>query len=94
MLPIIGVLYPPPHASLTCIVFIYIQIESLNCVVLYCKGRFTLHNFCLKLSHATCLQLELYCVNQAHNLRTNNAGELCSRLHACDYSETLCSVIA
>jgi hypothetical protein len=35
MLPIIGVLYPPPHASLTCIVFIYIQIESLNCVVLY-----------------------------------------------------------
>ena len=32
------------------------------------KGRFTLHNFCLKLSHATFLhvQLELYCVNQAH----------------------------
>jgi hypothetical protein len=30
-------------------------------------GRLTLHNFCLKLSHATCLQLELYCVNQAHN---------------------------
>jgi hypothetical protein len=32
-------------------------------------SRFTLHNFCLKLSHATCLQLELYCVNQAHNSR-------------------------
>jgi hypothetical protein len=28
-------------------------------------------NFCLtELSHATCLQLELYCVNQAHNLPT------------------------
>ena len=34
------------------------------------KGPFTLHNFCLKLSHATCLQLELYCVNQAHNSPT------------------------
>jgi hypothetical protein len=31
------------------------------------SGRFTLHNFCLKLSHATCLQLELYCVSQIHN---------------------------
>ena len=31
------------------------------------EGRFTLDNFCLKLSHATCLQLDLYCVNQAHN---------------------------
>jgi hypothetical protein len=31
------------------------------------KDRFTSHNVCLKLSHATCLQLELYCVNQAHN---------------------------
>ena len=33
-------------------------------------GRFTLRklrNFCLKLSHATCLQFELYCVNQAPN---------------------------
>jgi hypothetical protein len=38
-----------------------------------CKRRFTLHNFCLKLSHATCLQLELYCVNQAHNLPTLSA---------------------
>jgi hypothetical protein len=27
------------------------------------QGRFTLHKFFLKLSHATCLQLELYCVN-------------------------------
>jgi hypothetical protein len=27
----------------------------------------SMHNLCLKLSHATCLQLELYCVNQAHN---------------------------
>jgi hypothetical protein len=35
------------------------------------KGQFTLHNFCLKLSHATCLQLELYCVNQAHNSLTH-----------------------
>ena len=33
-------------------------------------GRFTLHNFCLKLSHATCLQLEFYRVNQAHNSLT------------------------
>ena len=36
----------------------------------YRKGRFTLHNICLKLSHATCLQLELYCVTQAHNSPT------------------------
>jgi hypothetical protein len=27
-------------------------------------GRFAVHNCFLKLSHATCLQLELYCVNQ------------------------------
>ena len=27
------------------------------------KGRFTLHNFCLQLSHAIRLQLELYNVN-------------------------------
>jgi hypothetical protein len=35
-------------------------------------GRFTLHNFCLNLclSHATCLQLVSYCVNQAHNSLT------------------------
>jgi hypothetical protein len=33
------------------------------------KGRFTLHNFCLKLSHATCLQLELYCVNKRQRRR-------------------------
>ena len=34
------------------------------------SDRFTLHNFCLKLSRATCLQLELYCVNQAYNSPT------------------------
>ena len=38
--------------------------------LIYTKGRFTLHNVCLKLSHATCLQLELHCVNQAHNSPT------------------------
>ena len=31
------------------------------------KDRFTLHNFCLNLSHATCLQLELYSVYTARN---------------------------
>ena len=38
--------------------------------LIYTKGRVTLHSVCLKLSHATCLQLELHCVNQAHNSPT------------------------
>ena len=38
------------------------------------KGRFTLRNICLKLSYASCLQLELYCVNQAHNSTTMQAS--------------------
>jgi hypothetical protein len=33
--------------------------------------------FCLKLSHATCLQLELYCVNQAHNSLTIRPKKIC-----------------
>ena len=57
------------------------------------SDRFTLHNFCLKLSHATCgLQYELYCVNQAHNSLTtmkarcvldlHSTTQVVSRLHA------------
>jgi hypothetical protein len=57
------------------------------------KGRFSrLHSLCLKLSHATCLQLELYCVNQAQSLPTlssvscvldlHSATQVVSRLHA------------
>jgi hypothetical protein len=37
---------------------------SCFCEIKRAKDRFALHNFCLKLSHATCLQLDLYCVNQ------------------------------
>jgi hypothetical protein len=48
--------------------------------VLFSEGRFALQNFCLKLSHATCLQLELYCVNQAHNSpRTSLHGQFLPR---------------
>jgi hypothetical protein len=36
------------------------------------KGGFTLHNFCLKLLHATCLQLELHCVNQGYQVVHNS----------------------
>ena len=36
----------------------------------YLNADSTLHNISLKLSHAICLQLELYCANQAHNLPT------------------------
>jgi hypothetical protein len=49
------------------------KVCRLSKIILYVQrslGRFTLHNFCLKLSHATCLQLELYCANQAHNSPT------------------------
>jgi hypothetical protein len=44
------------------------RCESFTCVHL--RPIYTIHNFCLKLSHATCSQLELYCVNQAHKSST------------------------
>jgi hypothetical protein len=63
---------------------IHIFLNNLPIVRVVCekgyKGRFTLHNFCLKLSHTTCLQLELDCVNQAHHshvLRFSLMIELC-----------------
>jgi hypothetical protein len=51
-------------------------------VIWFSIGQFTLHNFCLKLSHATCLQLELYCVNQAHNSPTTTLTSCEQDLHS------------
>jgi hypothetical protein len=45
-------------------------------------GQFRLHNFCLKLAHATCLQLELYCVKQAHNSHTKTQASCVLDLHS------------
>ena len=32
----------------------------------------------MSVPHATCLQVELYCVNQAHNSTYDNVGEFCA----------------
>jgi hypothetical protein len=46
---------------------------------MYMNLSLMLGNFCLKLSHATCLQLDLYCVNQAHNSPTRRVACLILR---------------
>ena len=51
-------------------IFVGRNVTRLSNISSIARDRFTLHNLCLKLSHATCLQLELYCVNQAHNSAT------------------------
>jgi hypothetical protein len=46
------------------------ELQLSSTLILIWPRLFATHIFCLKLSHATCLQLELYCVNQAHNSPT------------------------
>jgi hypothetical protein len=57
-------------------------------------NRFTLHNFCLKLSHATSSQLELYCVlcKSSTHLTCDNVGELCVCYTQCNssYKQVAC----
>ena len=54
------ILHSAPVASCSIQNFSFIVHSARACI---CKGRFTLHNFCLQLSHAIRLQLELYSVN-------------------------------
>jgi hypothetical protein len=71
---------------------VWMRVHNILRTFRLTKGRFILHNFCLKLSHATCLQLELYCVNQAYNSSTatkascvfdlHSTTQVVSRLHA------------
>jgi hypothetical protein len=42
------------------------------------KDQFTLHNCCVTPSHATCLQLELYCVNKHTTHVRQRIGVLCT----------------
>jgi hypothetical protein len=65
--PVLGVYLARHKASYTIKVSVITVGRVNHTFWRICKSRNTLHNFYLKLSHATCLQLELYCVNQAHN---------------------------
>jgi hypothetical protein len=64
--------------------------NSNDYTYIYIHLLFALHNFCLKLSHATSLQLELYCVNQAQTRlhSRKNTGILLAHVRKCFQFET------
>lgn len=51
---------------------------------------YTVHNFCLKLLHGTCLELELYFVNQARAIKYTTHLRVVSRLHYDSFRQNLC----